>query len=417
MRGLLPLLILALVAGCTTRERANPFDPANPNGGRPAGFVAIAGASRVDLRWNAVTTVPDLEGYRVFRRVQGQADYSVLSGVLDPTTDVFSDFGLVNGVRHEYRLYFVFEDGLGTDPAEDFATPGPTRPWVVELSGSSLLRLSADGRRVASRTGGFGGPSHVAADPESGLVWISDTFGGRVRIHEPGLGTYIDVTAIENPIALAVNPVDHTAWICDDGADRVWHVGPDGAPAAPGDIDLVVDPLGVALDPVNFHVWVCERGGNRVRRILADGTPDWAVTLQAPSRVAVDSTSRHGWVTSFVNGHVVRVSNTGALVDTLTSVDGPIGIAIDARRDRVWVADALGNRLVVYRRAGTEAFRIDGLPGVRDVSIEPRSGEAWAVCPTSGEVVRLSSDGAILARVGGLIEPYGISVDPGVRAP
>jgi DNA-binding beta-propeller fold protein YncE len=417
MRGFLLLLTLALLAGCTTRDRANPFDPENPSGGRPAGFVAIAGAQSVALHWDAVGGVSDLQGYRVFRRIQGQADYIVVSGLLGPAANGFSDFGLVNGLRHEYRLYFVFSDGLGNEPAEDYATPNPTRPYVVELGGGALVRLSADGRRIASRTPGLSGPSHVAVDPDSGLVWTSDTFGGLVRILEPSLGTSLFVNAVESPLALAVNPVDHSAWICDDGADRVWHVGPDGAPASPADIDLLSDPIGVALDPVNFHLWICERSGNRVRRILSDGTPDWAVTIQAPSRVAVDSTSRHGWVTSFVNGHVVRVSNTGVPVDTITSVDGPIGIAIDARRDRVWVADAAGSRLVAYRRAGTEAFRINGLPGVRDVTVELRSGDAWAVCPGSGEVVRVSFDGTVLARVGGLVDPYGIAVDPGVRFP
>jgi DNA-binding beta-propeller fold protein YncE len=415
MRGLLPLLTAALIlAGCSTRERANPFDPGNPDtGGRPAGFVAIAGHQSVELRWRTVTGVRDLQGYRVHRRIAGQADYVVISGLLSPSTSTFFDFGLVNGVRHDYRLYFEFSDGLGPHPAEDFATPGRLRPWVVELDGAALVRLSADGRRVASRTGGFGGPSHVAVDPGNGLVWISDTFGGRVRIYDPGFLTFVDVTTVQDPLALAVNPVDHTAWICDDGADRLWHVDASGAPASPGDIDLLDDPLGVALDPVNEHVWVCERGGNRVRRILADGTPDWALSLQAPSRVAVDSTSRHGWVTSFLQGQVIRVSNTGAAVDTLSQFDGPIGVAIDPRRDRVWVADAIGNRIIAVRRAGTEAFRVEGLPGVRDVVVDLRTGDAWVVCTGSGEVVRIAADGTVIARVGGLVDPYGIALDPG----
>ena len=70
MRRLLPILASAtlLLAGCSRRERANPFDPLNPStSGRPSGFVALAGDREVRLRWQAVQG-NSLSGYQIFRR-------------------------------------------------------------------------------------------------------------------------------------------------------------------------------------------------------------------------------------------------------------------------------------------------------------------------------------------------------------
>ena len=109
MRARLALLTLALLAaGCAKRERANPFDPQNPEtGGRPTGFTTTAGPGLVEMRWDAPHVAGPV-GFQVWRRVAGEAAFSALSLPLPGSQTTLSDFGLANGLLHEYRLYYVF---------------------------------------------------------------------------------------------------------------------------------------------------------------------------------------------------------------------------------------------------------------------------------------------------------------------
>jgi DNA-binding beta-propeller fold protein YncE len=257
MRARVALLIVGLAAGCSTREHANPFDPANQvTSGRPAGFAAIAGDRRVDLRWDS-TPATGLVGYQVFRRVGGSGEYTAITGQLEPYTIGYADTGLLNGVDHEYRLYFVFTRGLGDLPATDIATPGTIRPWVVDYSGGSLNALSPDGREVATRVGNFRGPIAVGVDTTRGLVWASEFDGGTVRVYNPATRVLLSIPGLR-PGALAVQQADGTAWVCDELSRRVFHFQPDGQIAG-NPIEFLTDPIGVAADGNDASVWVTRR--------------------------------------------------------------------------------------------------------------------------------------------------------------
>ena len=67
------------------------------------------------LSWTEVAS-PTLVGYQVFRLAPGDTAYRALTGVLPPSQTSLGDFGLLNGADHRYRLYFVFEAGLGPRP-------------------------------------------------------------------------------------------------------------------------------------------------------------------------------------------------------------------------------------------------------------------------------------------------------------
>lgn len=416
MRARALLLILALVAlaGCSRRERANPLDPGNPaTGGRPTGFEALAGNGTVTLRWNTVG-ISGVVGYEIQRRISDTTAWVPIAGPLSPTTSRFHDIGLINGRRLDYRLYYIFNDGLGTLPAQDSATPGSQIPWVADFDAAVLARLTADGRHVAARTGGFDHPAQLAVDPGTGQVWISDPFVGNVTILTPLGGATVVVGGFQSPDGIAVDPSDHTAWVCEDGGE-VRHLHPDGSTASPGALTLLDLPIAVALDPVDRGIWVCERGGNRMRHYLASGVPDWAAVVRAPSRVAVDSVTHAGWVTSFETATVFRIDATGAVTDSVGGFGGPIGIAVDSRRGHVWVADTYTDRVVVLDRNGNEVAHLGGVPEAREVAVNPATGEAWVTAPASGSVYRLSADATVLQIVTGLGAPYGIAVDDGYR--
>jgi len=413
MRPVAALLILGvLLAGCSSRDRLNPFDPSNPRtGGRPADFRALADDDFVQLRWTPQAQ-SGLLGYRVYRRGPGEPQFTAISTVLSPADAVYNDFTVTNGSRYDYQLYYVFADGNGGAPATDRATPGPLRPWVTEFNGGTLARLTADGRYVTSRSGGFATPSDVAVDRNTGVLWVSDAFGGKVQVFDPIQGNFVNIPGFSQAGDLALDLADQTAWICDAGAGSVRHYTRFGTQAS-ASLDPIDQPLGAAFEQSNRILWICERNGNRVRTYLSNGTPQWAVPLPAPSRVAVDSLTREAWVTSFSTGAIYKLSPSGARLDSVTSLAGPIGVAVDARRGRIWVCDAFANRLVALRRDATIEFEVGNLSEVREAAVDLRTGELWATLPPAGAVVRVSAAGAVIEQATGLVDPLSIALDPG----
>jgi len=418
MRRVAALLAVALLAGCSAREHANPFDPRNPiTGGRPAGFIALAGAGLAELRWNPPAVAGDFE-YQLFRRVEGETEFSSLGSRLTGSTTRYLDFGLTDGRLHEYRLYFVFGGERGGLPAEDACTPGPLRPWFADLSRRSLIETTPDGRHVLLEAGGFNGPAYVAVDPTRGWVWLSDTYDGTVVIFDPVLARIrTSITSLTEPVAITVDPLDQTAWVCDQGRNAVYHFLPTGDAAAPAQLPAITKPIGVACDPAGDAIWVCARGADEVRRYSRTGTRLGITPLFAPSRVAVDSLTGDAWVTSLEGGRVVRFSSDGIARDTVP-LPGPVGVAVDHRRGRIWVADPVAGEIIALRRSGVVEFRVGALTEAVDVAVDLATGDAWATVLGQSAIVRISPTGSLLRRLGGLGQPYGIALDPGVgRAP
>jgi sugar lactone lactonase YvrE len=414
MRRLAALLALALLlAGCSERARLNPFDPANPHtGGRPAGFVAIAGNQSVRLSWDEVHS-PTLVGYQLFRLAPGDTAYRALTGVMPPTQTSLGDFGLLNGSEHRYRLYFMFEEGLGNLPAEDVATPGPLRAWVADYGARELVRLSADGRRVAESFEPAGGAYPVAVDVSiaTGRVWAVGP-AGDVFVYEPGSGrTNVIGQGLGTLGAVVVDPADSSAWVGDVSEGRLVHLMPSGALADPPTLTALGYPGSIAIDRSDRSIWVVEEDSNRVRRYTASGALATMATVAQPSRVAVDPVTHEAWITSFYTARVVRVSAAGALLDTVTACAGPIGIAVDAGRRRIWVADGVAGRVVVLAIDGSVVVTIAGQQGARELAVDPTTGEAWVTLGSVGAVTRLSPAGQELARVNGLASPWGIALD------
>lgn len=416
MRPLLPLLIVAALAlsGCGSRERANPFDPLNPvTSGRPAGFLALGGDREVTLRWSPVAGGA-FTGYQVFRRGPGETAYTALTAVLSPSLTSFRDIPLVNGSDYAYRLYFVFPSGLGSHPAEDAAAPGAAMPWIIEGAGSDLVRLTPDNRHVALRRGGNEGSVDVAADPATGDVWVADQGSGRVVIYQAGGGVTVTVPGFNQPVAVTVDSFTASGWICDVGRGRVFRLRNDGQLDARS-LGPLNRPVDAAVDPFNGFVWVCEFDGDRVVYFDDVARIVWSADVPGPSRVAVDSTTREGWVTSFDQGTVTRISPAGNVLDTFPGFIAPLGVAVDHRRGRIWIADPYAGRVTALDRAGQEEFHVAGLDDAGELSLDIPTGEVWVVLGAAGTVARISPAGVVLREQRGFRTPISISVDPGGR--
>ncbi len=410
---LLVLTLLALAAGCSERERANPLDPANPQtGGRPQDFNAVAGYSTVTLTWMPQPNL-DIDGFLLERLASGDSVYRPLVPLLSRTTGRFVDSGEPNGRTQRYRLRYVSQGAVYGTPAEDEATPGPLRPWVADPGAGALVRLSPDGRDVALRVGNLGGVQSVAVTrTNGGLVWGAARFAGTLTVRDAGGYEFRTQTGLGAPYTLARSPLDESVWLCElDGS--VTRFGQDGEFVGPT-IGLLDQPTGIAVHRTDGSVWIAERGANRVRHFLANGGPLNSTTIAFPTRVAVDSIGGVAWVTSYEIGRVWRLTSSGARIDSTDAAEGPIGLAIDDARGHAWIADAYGGRVLLLDRATLAVIRTIGpLPDAEDVDVDPATGEAWVVVRARGEIVRLSPTGDVLARVGGFTDPTEVRLDPG----
>ena len=145
LRGLCLALIAVAGVGCDGRERTNPFDPANPDGGgEPSALDVTAACRRVDLSWDDLEMVDRL-GYRVWRSGPSDVESLLTSRPLDPSTVAWTDTSVVNGIPYHYRVEFLFEGASGfTAPAP--ARPGPSLPWCADPCGWGLALLTPDAR-------------------------------------------------------------------------------------------------------------------------------------------------------------------------------------------------------------------------------------------------------------------------------
>jgi DNA-binding beta-propeller fold protein YncE len=412
MRTRLALLVaLAALAGCAERERINPFDPENGTTlGRPAGFEALAGDQGIRLHWQ--TTIGEgLLGFQVFRRTSPDSAFRPVTATLPLTTTQYIDFGLLNGLDHEYQLHYVFDRGLGTDPAYDIATPGHRVPWMVDGGTSLLARITADARHVAERRTTLLSPSAVTVDSISHHVWASDPGGGQVGVLDMDIGIFLTIPGFQSPGDIATQPRDSTAWVCDEGSGKVVHLDARGGRRLPA-IDGLNTPTGVAIDPVDGTIWVCERNGDHVIRYDEFATRFSTTSVVHPSRVAIDASTHEAWVTSATQQVVHRLDPSGTVVDTYTGFSGPVGIQVDSRRGRIWIADPAANRVTVLDRDGSVVHQIPGLPGARALAVDYESGEAWVALAGSGEIVWLSPAGTVIRRLGGFTLPLGVAIRP-----
>ncbi len=418
MRPLAALLILAALAGgCGRRERANPFDPANPSTrGVPANFAAFAERGAVSLEWTPATNAA-LLGYLLFRSLDPDTGYVAVSNLLSPGTSSFHDVGLLDGVDHYYRLHYVFDSGTAPRYAADVAAPGSLRPWVSDYDAPALDQVTPDGRRVAARIPGavtyVGGELDV--NPATGVVWVCDPYGGTVNRYDPSTGRVAPATGVfSTPVSIAVDVADGGAWVGDSDLQEVFHLDAMGAPVPPL-LASVNGPYGLAVDPNDRSLWACERFGSRVRHVADDGTSigPGVTYVVAPSRVVVDSANGDAWVSAFTRGTIVRIAKNGARVDSVATITGPLGMAMDARRGRLWVGDPVAGRVVALRRNGSTEFVVGGLAGAYDLAVDLATGDCWVTAQDARIVVRISTAGVVTRRLGGFATPNSIALDPG----
>src|SRR6185369_8642348 len=127
------------------------------------------------------------------------------------------------------------------------------------------------------------------------------------------------------PAALAVDPLARVTWVCDESG-KLYAFGPAGNVSGTV-LEPLELPIGIAVDVFDRSVVVAERAGGRLRRYALDHGLLSTLSIDRPSRVAIDSLDRRVWVTSFEAGTLTKIPPSfSAFEATVPGFGGPIGV-------------------------------------------------------------------------------------------
>jgi hypothetical protein len=341
--------LILLLGGCESRERANPFDPRNPEThGSPAVLDARAGNHEVILHWDigAIAGVETADLYR--REIPSGPEMRLTPGGIDPASGIFADATARNGVGYEYRLEIGLSTGASRSSAWDAATPGRAIPWVAHADGGGLALLTPDGRDLVRRVDTGRWFLDLAADTSSSTFWAADYLGGSLSRYDAD-GNRLARFPLDGARAVAVSPDGESVWDASFRDGRIeWRTA-----------------SGVAM-------W-SEITGSHVEDILADA--DGGV-----------------WTAAWFEGGIgeVRFYRDSLMVAKYDDLIRPVALT-ESDRDRVVVVDRLDLRLRSYTSAGEgpQSGRILVDPG--DVCPDGTGG-VWVSDPGRGGLVHLNRD-------------------------
>ncbi|HET9951154.1 MAG TPA: hypothetical protein VFS09_05095 [Candidatus Eisenbacteria bacterium] len=374
-------LLLAAAAGCSTRDRINPLDPANARThGEIPGFSAIAANGLVELRWEPLTQSGVVE-YAVQRWKPGEAPRPLPGAVFPPRSVGSIDLDVLNDTTYVYRLVARFDYGDSAVSPPDSATPGNRVIEVLSAGLPGVMELSPDARDIVVIVPAANAFEDFDIDRDRGVLWLSDPVSGVVLRH----GLNGEIAGVPLPINgvtdVSVSSLRGVGWIAVPDGQRLEAYGPDLNNPDPR---LVVGGVGHARvveagtgDPT---VWVGSDEGTVFRLNPSDGAPLEQWHLGAPIRaIALDQSARSAWI----------VTSRGAVNDLYYLVPGDTSAV---------------------------ALRT-GLDNVADVEVEPKTRTLWLSergepRGGAGRISRLGPGGTTLATLAA-IEPYGVAVEPG----
>lgn len=375
-RAAVLLVGLLAIAGCEERERANPFDPSNPDtGGIPFLLDARAAHGRVDLVWET-GGISGIGLARVFRREAPDGPIvSLTPGGVDPALLAYTDQGALDGVEYEYRLEFELSSGTALPTRWDQARPGPEIPWVADSDGGGLARLTPDGRDLVERIERGRWFLDLAADTVANAIWSADYLAGKILKHASDGGSASVTWDMPQARAVALGAGGERVVAGSFGDGRIEERDADGRLLWSDATGLYLEDLIVASDGA---VWVGGRLAEETGeiqiyrdRVLSARRPGFGhpVAMVEEDRAIIVLDARKGSLFRFALDGSSGGRSDSVLVD-------PRDLCPDGEGG-VWVADRGRAALVRFDRELKESASVP-LPGVLGITRDARGGRLWA---------------------------------------
>lgn len=407
-KRLLPFALLALLlAGCSTRDHTNPFDPENPDtGGHPRLLTAVAGDGRVDLEWS-VDPLEDLVGFRLVRT--GPDGERLLADSLAASARSWSDSSVTNETAYDYRLDVRFAGRAEpvTTPVVP-ATPGRRALWLLEGRDSGPVRIAPDGRTVAGRLGTYA-PGRLEVDPVTGRAYVVDAGEERLESYAadgtPG-------PSVSFPGVLSVVAADGgDVWVAAREPGRLLRLAADLRSVVSVDTIAEAQLQELVWDAARGALWASDVLGARVIHRRSDGSRAVIEGFSLPFSLVVEPTTGDVWVADRREGSIARID---AAADTVrfrfTGFRSPLDLARDPGGNGVWVSDGTLGLLLHLDEAGTEIGRITGLDRPYGLARDPDGLGLWVTDAQRGTLERYGPDGVVEVRLSRLFSPFAVAV-------
>jgi DNA-binding beta-propeller fold protein YncE len=201
--------------------------------------------------------------------------------------------------------------------------------WITDYQAGRVRHLYPTG---ASATPGaielLDGPTGIAVDAGDRSVWICENAGNRVRHYDVNGGA-ISNTSFSAPSRVAVDSVNHIAWVTSLDRSLVTRIAPNGQ--ALDSLRVASGPLGITIDRDHDRVWIADALGDRVIvvRLSTRATLFTVSGLHGARDIAVDRTTGEAWVVASTDRAVVRLSPSGVILQHLSGLSNPFEIRFD----------------------------------------------------------------------------------------
>ena len=284
--------------------------------------------------------------------------------VCNVTDGVGSVAAIVTNVVVDCRVTrFVYAANASSNTISNFIfdpTTGQLRSHGFELvSGSQPSAVAVEATGQYAYAASFGSVANGILGKVSAFTIATD--GSLVPLS--GASAVTDLPPSSNPVAIAVDPSGHNAYVLTQGANSImqYSIGVDGALTAGSVTSVGASPTSLTLDPSGRFLYVANSGdntvaqfsinaGNGVLGIIGSGTVSSGTK---PARIAVDPSGRYAYVACSGGGvSQYTIGADGALTSMAThgvaAGTNTLSVAIDPSAQHAYVASAKDNSLFVF---------------------------------------------------------------------
>jgi len=232
---------------------------------------------------------------------------------------------------------FTFEEGL--------ARPTRLRAWartgsvfVLDADSARIVEVNLFGDRILRTLGGFHRPNALDLHQSTGALWICDE-GANLLYHVYD-GFEGDIAQVDSsahvirrdgyrfPVDVSVEDSTGACWLADKEGGFLVRYESDALDSliVPG----FQNPVAVSAAWSDGLCWVLDRGlDSRAQRLFFDQTQLDVGGLSFPKHLAYNRIDAHCWVLDSERNRVLRLSPEGAIAGSWTDFDFPTRIVIN----------------------------------------------------------------------------------------
>ena len=290
--------------------------------------------------------------------------------------------------------------------------------WIMDqgknLNEDYVIKMCPDGTRLAIIQ--FGSTDAIGVDPNTGIIWTTELKdkgnvnrdqvvridpNGNILNRYPGYRTYV----------FAVDPNDGSVWVGLGNENMVVKLDPEGEPIL--EVGGFQAPRSIAVNPIDSSVWIADNGRNdQLVHLSSEGvelfkTPTDGFFSASPHQVTVDPRSGNVWYSGSFIGSVFLRSAEGELLAEINGFDSPVAISVNPKDSSAWVADYsrdLSGAVVKLDSNGTVLRKevLENPP--RSIAVNPFDETVWV--GIEGAVVILSPEGKSIENIPGFKLPH-----------